>query len=120
MSSSKHSSDILNTDIKQAKDVQTNPDGTTSRVTTDGAIVTSSDPTTNPDASIATKLKGDASGMVKGSVGSMQAAAGATFRNKNMEQAGLDKMQEEDERLAAKRGVMPVGSDQRVTEKPSQ
>ncbi|KAI0172703.1 hypothetical protein GGR52DRAFT_418244 [Hypoxylon sp. FL1284] len=81
----------------------------------DGSVVTSTDPTTNPDASMAQKLKGDASGAVKGTVGSMQAAAGAAIRNHGMEEKGRTKMQEEDERLAAKRGHMPVGSGQRHT-----
>ncbi|KAI1779034.1 hypothetical protein F4818DRAFT_237321 [Hypoxylon cercidicola] len=86
-----------------------------SNTTADGSIVTSSDPTTNPSASAGQKLKGDVSGAVKGSVGSMQAAAGAALRNKGMEEKGRTKMQEEDERLGAKRGQMPVGSGQRHT-----
>ncbi|KAI1405180.1 hypothetical protein F4819DRAFT_445097 [Hypoxylon fuscum] len=81
----------------------------------DGSVVTSSDPTTNPHASTGQKLKGDASGAVSGTVGSMQAATGAALRNKGMEEKGRAKMQEEDERLAAKRGHMPVGSGQRST-----
>lgn len=61
------------------------------------------------------KLKGDLQGAVQGTIGSLQGATGAMLRNKDMEQKGMDKMQQEDERLAAKRGVMPVGSDQRET-----
>lgn len=114
MSSSARSSEILNTDIKQSAAHQSTGTGT-STVTSDGSIVQSNDPTTAPEASITQKLKGDAAGMAKGTVGSLQAATGATFRNKDMEQKGLNKMQEEDERLGAKRGVMPVGSGQRET-----
>lgn len=43
----------------------------------------------------------------------MQAATGAAIRNKGMEEKGLEKMQVEDERLGAKRGVMPVGAERR-------
>ncbi|KAI0839502.1 hypothetical protein F5Y06DRAFT_265592 [Hypoxylon sp. FL0890] len=84
-------------------------------VTNDGSLVTSNDPTTNPSAGVGQKLKGDVSGAISGTVGSMQAATGAMLRNKEMEEKGLAKMQEEDERLGAKRGVMPVGSGQRHT-----
>lgn len=104
--------------IKQSQLHDTTSSGT-STVTTDGSVVQSSDPSTKPDASIAQKLKGDAAGMAKGATGSLQAAAGATIRNKEMEQKGLDKMSEEDERLGAKRGVMPVGSGQRETKEPA-
>ncbi|KAI2605372.1 uncharacterized protein GGS25DRAFT_524888 [Hypoxylon fragiforme] len=86
-----------------------------STVTADGSVVTSTDPTTNPTAPAGQKLKGDVSGAVSGSIGSMQAATGALLRNKEMEEKGRTKMQEEDERLGAKRGVMPVGSGQRHT-----
>lgn len=55
------------------------------------------------------------SGAAKGTMGSLQAATGATLRNEGMQKKGLDKMQEEDERLGAKRGVMPVGTGQRET-----
>lgn len=48
-------------------------------------------------------------------MGSLQGATGAMLRNKDMEEKGLEKMQQEDERLAAKKGVMPVGSGQRET-----
>ncbi|KAI4861793.1 hypothetical protein F4820DRAFT_451573 [Hypoxylon rubiginosum] len=87
-----------------------------SNMTKDGSIVTSSDPTISPSATAGQKLKGDASGALKGSIGSMQAAAGAATRNKGLEEKGRVKMQEEDERLGAKRGHMPVGSDQRHVE----
>ncbi|KAI1391894.1 uncharacterized protein F4822DRAFT_388835 [Hypoxylon trugodes] len=86
-----------------------------SNIMNDGSIVTSSDPTTHPSAGAGQKLKGDVSGAISGSVGSLQAATGAMFRNKGMEEKGRTKMQEEDERLGAKRGVMPVGSGQRHT-----
>ncbi|KAI1097755.1 hypothetical protein F4804DRAFT_326639 [Jackrogersella minutella] len=84
-------------------------------ITADGSIVTSSDPTTHPLASAGQKLKGDVGGAISGSIGSVQAATGAMLRNKAMEEKGMFKMQEEDERLGAKRGVMPVGSGQRHT-----
>jgi len=58
------------------------------------------------------------SGAAKGTMGSLQAATGATLRNEEMQKKGLDKMQEEDERLGAKRGVMPVGTGQRETRAP--
>ncbi|KAI6080906.1 hypothetical protein F4821DRAFT_265428 [Hypoxylon rubiginosum] len=86
-----------------------------SNTTSDGSVVTSADPTTSPSATAGQKLKGDVSGALKGSVGSLQAATGAALRNKGMEEKGRTKMQEEDERLGAKRGHMPVGSDQRHT-----
>lgn len=73
----------------------------------------SSDPTTDPDASITQKLKGDIAGAAKGTMGSLQAATGAAVRNEGMEKKGLEKMQGEDERLGAKRGVMPVGTGRR-------
>ncbi|KAI2638016.1 hypothetical protein GGS26DRAFT_546156 [Hypomontagnella submonticulosa] len=86
-----------------------------STVVSDGSVVTSSDPTTNPTSKASQKLKGDVSGAISGTVGSMEAATGAMLRNKNLEEKGRTKMQEEDERLGAKRGVMPVGSNQRHT-----
>jgi hypothetical protein len=87
----------------------------TSRVTTDGSVVQSSDPTTDSRASFSQKLKGNISGAVRGTIGSIQGATGSLMRNKNMEEKGVSKMQDEDQRLAAKRGVMPVGSGQRLT-----
>ncbi|KAI1089374.1 hypothetical protein F5B19DRAFT_467808 [Rostrohypoxylon terebratum] len=84
-------------------------------ITNDGHLVSSSDPTTNHNAKPSQKLKGDVGGAVSGSIGSVQAAAGAMLRNKEMEQNGLAKMQTEDERLGAKRGIMPIGSGQRHT-----
>ncbi|XXH02851.1 hypothetical protein Hte_009239 [Hypoxylon texense] len=91
------------------------PPGKTN-TTADGSAVTSSDPTVAPSASAARKLRGDAAGALRGTVGSLQAAAGAAVRNGGLEQKGRAKMQEEDERLGAKRGHMPVGSDQRHVE----
>lgn len=82
-------------------------------ITDEGHLVSSSDPTTNPSAKASQKLRGDVGGAISGSIGSVQAATGAMLRNKEMEQNGLSKMQTEDERLGAKRGVMPVGSGQR-------
>lgn len=73
----------------------------------------SDDATTRADASLSQKLSGDFKGAISGTVGGLQAATGAAIRNKGMEEKGLEKMQEEDERLGAKRGVMPVGSDRR-------
>ena len=98
--------------IKQAEPVDSSG-GETSRVTTDGSLVQSSDPTTDPNASMGQKLKGDVQGAINGTVGGLQAAAGATIRNKEMEEKGQEKMHEEDLRLGAKRGVMPVGSEKR-------
>jgi len=115
MSSSKHSTSILNTSISQSAPVETTPQGSTSRVTSDGSIVRSDDPSTHPDASLGSKLKGDIAGAASGTLGSLQAAAGATLRNEAMQNKGLEKMQSEDERLGAKRGVMPVGTGQRET-----
>ena len=103
----------INIKLKQSDPVTTNDAGETSRVTTDGSVVQSADPTTDPDASMGQKLKGDLQGAISGTVGGIQAATGATLRNTEMEQKGLDKMQEEDLRLGAKKGVMPVGSEQR-------
>ncbi|KAJ9654924.1 hypothetical protein H2198_006106 [Neophaeococcomyces mojaviensis] len=100
--------------IKQSHSVQESSTGA-SRINTDGNIVTSSDPSVHPDASIAQKLKGDVQGAVKGTVGSLQGATGAMLRNKGMEEKGLEKMHQEDERLGAKAGVMPVGSGTRET-----
>lgn len=111
--SSKESTTSTNP-IHKSTPAETTSSGT-SRITTDGSIVQSDDPTTRSDASITQKLKGDVSGAVKGTVGSMQAATGATIRSQNLESKGLDKMQEEDKRLGAKRGVMPVGTGQRET-----
>lgn len=100
----------------QTEPVVTNSAGGASHVTTSGSLVSSDDPSTRPDASVTEKLKGDVQGAVKGTVGSLQASAGTALRNKDMEAKGLEKMQEEDQRLGAKRGVMPVGSDRRNEE----
>lgn len=101
------------TTIAQSTPHTTTPSGQTSTVTTTGNIVQSSDPSTNPDASISQKLTGDLKGAVSGTMGSLQAATGAAMGKKEMEEKGLDKMAQEDERLGAKRGVMPVGADKR-------
>ncbi|KAL7621606.1 hypothetical protein AAE478_008931 [Parahypoxylon ruwenzoriense] len=90
------------------------PGITTSRTTRDGSVATSSDPRAAPTASTAQKLRGDASGAVSGTLGSVQAAAGAALRNAGLEDKGRARMREEDERLGAKRGVMPVGSGRRM------
>lgn len=51
---------------------------------------------------------------MSGTIGSAQAATGATIRNKAMEEKGFEKMDAEDARLAAKKGGdAPVGSDKR-------
>ncbi|KAI0556218.1 hypothetical protein F4679DRAFT_578338 [Xylaria curta] len=89
---------------------QVQSDGTTTNVTTKGAIVQSTDPTTNPDASLGQKLKGDFQGALHAVVGSAQTAAGAVTGNEKLKAEGLQKMQEEDRRLGVKHGVMPVGS----------
>ena len=90
------------------------------RTDTHGNVVTSSDPTARSDAKPSSKVMGDVKGAVHGTAGSLQAAAGATIRNKEMEEKGLEKMSEEDHRLAAKRGVQPIGSGQRHTTAPSE
>ena len=87
----------------------------TDTVTTDGSIVHSNDPSTSPNATGKQKVIGDIKGGIHGTVGSMQAATGAMFRNKKMEEQGMEKMSEEDHRLAAKHGVSPVGSEKRET-----
>jgi hypothetical protein len=46
-------------------------------------------------------------------VGGIQAAVGTTIRNEAMAEKGFDKMSQEDERLAAKKGSEPVGAGQR-------
>ncbi|KAK6084902.1 Low molecular weight phosphotyrosine protein phosphatase [Seiridium cupressi] len=86
------------------------PDGTAANVTTKGTTVQSADPSTHPDATLGQKLKGDFQGAVHTATGSAQAAAGAVTRNEKLQQQGLQKMQEEDQRIGAKHGVMPVGS----------
>jgi hypothetical protein len=86
------------------------PDGTAANITTSGATVQSADPSAHPDASLGQKLKGDALGGLHTAVGSAQAAAGAVTRNESLKEQGLQKMQEEDQRIGTKHGVMPVGS----------
>lgn len=103
------------TSITQSTPHSTTSTGSTSTVTTTGNIVQSSDPSTHPEASATQKLTGDVKGAISGTLGSMQAATGAAIRNKGMEEKGLEKMAEEDQRLGAKRGVMPVGAGQRET-----
>jgi hypothetical protein len=73
----------------------------------------SSDPTTHPEAKSTSKLAGDMKGAVHGATGSLQAATGTLLRNKNMQEKGFEKMGEEDQRLAAKKGKTPVGTDTR-------
>ncbi|KAI0140497.1 hypothetical protein GGR57DRAFT_509419 [Xylariaceae sp. FL1272] len=89
---------------------QVQPDGTTTNVTKSGATVSSTDPSARPDATLGEKLKGDFQGAVNKTVGSLQAATGSATKNEHMQQQGLQKMQEEDQRIGAKHGVMPVGS----------
>jgi hypothetical protein len=86
------------------------PDGSTANVTAKGAIVQSADPTTHPDASLGQKLKGDFQGALHAVAGSAQTTAGAVAGNEKVKAQGLQKMQEEDQRLGVKHGVMPVGS----------
>lgn len=85
-------------------------DGTTTNTTTDGATVRTDDASARPDAGLGQKLAGDAKGGVAKATGSLQAAAGAATHNEKLKQQGLDKMQAEDQRLATKHGVMPLGS----------
>lgn len=89
---------------------EAHPDGTTTNTTTDGATVRTDDPSARPDAGLGQKLAGDAKGGVAKATGSLQAAAGAASHNEKLKQQGLDKMQAEDQRLATKHGVMPLGS----------
>lgn len=89
---------------------EAHPDGTTTNTTTDGATVRTDDASARPDAGLGQKLAGDAKGGVAKATGSLQAAAGAVSNNEKLKQQGLDKMQAEDQRLAAKHGVMPLGS----------
>ncbi|KAI8950725.1 hypothetical protein F4801DRAFT_336369 [Xylaria longipes] len=89
---------------------QVQPDGTTANVTAKGAVVRSADPTTHPDASLGQKLKGDLQGALHAAAGSAQGAAGAVTGNEEWKAQGLRKMQDEDQRLGVKHGVMPVGS----------
>ncbi|KAI0886304.1 uncharacterized protein GGS22DRAFT_160524 [Annulohypoxylon maeteangense] len=95
--------------------VQHPPSTGKTNIASDGSLVSSADPSISASATAGQKLKGDVGGAVSGSIGSMQAAAGAMLRNKGMEEKGMAKMQAEDERLGAKRGIMPVGSGQRHT-----
>lgn len=69
--------------------------------------------TVNPNASATTRVAEDVKGAMHGVTGSMQAATGAAIRNQGMTQAGIDKMNEEDNRLAQKRGSVPTGADKR-------
>ncbi|KAK7949152.1 uncharacterized protein PG986_010038 [Apiospora aurea] len=89
---------------------EVHPDGTTTNTTTDGSTVRTDDASARPDAGLGAKLAGDAKGGVAKATGSLQAAAGAATHNEKLKQQGLDKMQAEDQRLAAKHGVMPLGS----------
>ncbi|KAK8129273.1 hypothetical protein PG999_001653 [Apiospora kogelbergensis] len=92
---------------------ESHPDGTTTNVTKDGQTVRTADPSARPDAGLGQKLAGDAKGGVAKATGSLQAAAGAATGNEKLKQQGLDKMQGEDQRLAAKHGQMPLGSSLR-------
>lgn len=112
VSGTTHYQDTPDSNIKQSSAAAPHGQGV-SRVTTDGNLVQSDDPSTNPNASLGHKLMGDVKGAVRGTMGSLQAATGAALRNKGLEERGLEKMQTEDERLGAKAGVMPVGSSRR-------
>lgn len=102
----------------------TNPNGNTTQTTdTHGNIVTSTDPTAHPDAKPSQKLTGDVKGAVSGTIGSAEAAVGAMLgkHGEGLKEKGLEKMSEEDMRLATKQGVPPVGSERRETvETPGQ
>ena len=91
-------------------DGEVRPDGSTANTTSSGDTVTTSDPSARPDASLGERLKGDLHGTMNMAAGSAQAAAGAAIFNPEMRQAGLEKMQAEDQRLGAKHGRLPVGS----------
>ncbi|KAI0475513.1 hypothetical protein GGR56DRAFT_646246 [Xylariaceae sp. FL0804] len=104
---------------KRPQAQSTGPDGTTTTTTAGGGVVHSADPSVDPHASAAQKLKGDAAGALSGIAGSAQAAAGAAIRNDAMHDKGLAKMRAEDDRLAAKRGVPPVGATTRGGEAAS-
>ncbi|KAH8669063.1 hypothetical protein BX600DRAFT_461180 [Xylariales sp. PMI_506] len=86
-------------------------DGTTANTATPG-LATRPDESSSarPHESLAQKLKGNAEGALHTTVGSVQALAGATFRNEKLEQQGLEKMHAEDKRLASKHGLKPVGT----------
>jgi len=58
---------------------------------------------------------GDVKGAVHGMTGSLEATTGTLLRNKNMQEKGFEKMNDEDSRLAAKRGETAVGTDTRGT-----
>ncbi|KAK6844322.1 hypothetical protein PG995_014432 [Apiospora arundinis] len=92
---------------------ETHADGTVTNTTKDGQTVRTADPSARPDAGLGQKLAGDAKGGVAKATGSLQAAAGAATHNEKLKQQGLDKMQTEDQRLAAKHGQMPLGSSLR-------
>lgn len=96
--------------LGQPNSAEIQPDGTTANITTSGNTVQSADPSTHPDASLGQKLKGDFQGAIHTATGSIQATAGAATRNEKLQQQGLQKMQEEDQRIGVKHGVMPVGS----------
>jgi hypothetical protein len=76
---------------------------------------TSTDPTTNPHQKASSKLIGDVKGAASGVAGSLQAATGTVLRNDAMAEKGFEKMSQEDQRLAAKSGKPPVGTEQRST-----
>lgn len=96
--------------LGKGNSAEVQPDGTAANVTTKGEFVQSSDPSAHPDASLAQKLKGDVKGALHTTAGSAQTAVGAVTGSQKMKQEGLSKMQEEDQRIGAKHGVMPVGS----------
>lgn len=91
-------------------DGEVRPDGSTANTTSSGDTVATSDPSARPDASLGERLKGDLHGTMNMASGSAQAVAGATMFKPEMQQAGLEKMQAEDQRLGAKHGRLPVGS----------
>ena len=76
---------------------------------------TSNDPTTHRGNTVTQKLTGDAKGAAAGVVGSLQAATGTMLRNDKMAEKGFEKMNTEDQRLAAKSGKPPVGGGTRGT-----
>ena len=100
--------------------MSTNPSNVTAKTDTHGNIQTSSDPTIDPKAKTTQKLAGDVKGAISGSVGSVEAAVGSVAGKKGegLKEKGFEKMSEEDQRLGAKHGVPPVGSETRNTTEP--
>jgi len=87
----------------------------TNRITAEGFVVSSSDPTISPTAKPSEKILGDIKGAASGVLGSLEAAAGTVLGNATLQEKGFEKMSAEDHRIGAKSGVMSVGSGMRNT-----